>query len=189
MGCEHAVLFAPMQRHIINPMLEMRQLQLADAPALFAAVDKQRAKLRTWLPWVDATKKEADSLAYIKTCQREFAETRAYTCGIWSMGQLVGVIGHNRIDWAQKIGFPAYWLAPTSEGQGIMTQCCRAVIEHGFGELQLKRMLVAVATDNHRAQKLPVRLGFKQISTLKKAEWLYDHHVDHFIYSLTVPKA
>jgi len=27
-----------------------------------------------------------------------------------------------------------------------------------------------------------------KVSTLKKAEWLYDRHVDHFIYSLTAPK-
>ena len=60
----------------------------------------------------------------------------------------------------------------------------RAVIDHAFTELRLKQLVVAVATDNLRAQKIPLRLGFKQVSTLKKAEWLYDHHVDHFVYSL-----
>lgn len=178
-----------MQRHLINPGLELRQLQPADAPALFAVVDRHRDSLRVWLPWVDATKKPADSETYIKNVLREKEETRAFFCGIWSLGRLVGCIGHNRIDWAQRIGFPAYWLAPDSEGQGIMTRCCRVVIEHGFRELQLQRMLIAVATDNHHAQKLPARLGFKQVSVLKKAEWLYDHHVDHIIYSLAAPKS
>ncbi|MSU45749.1 MAG: N-acetyltransferase [Lacunisphaera sp.] len=50
---------------------------------------------------------------------------------------MLGVIGHNRIDWAQRIGFPAYWIAPDSQGKGIMTQCCRVVIEHAFADLQL----------------------------------------------------
>lgn len=177
-----------MLRHLIHPGLELRQLQPADAPALFAVIDQHRASLRVWLPWVDATRKLADTEAYIKETQHDFAETRAFTCGIWSMGRLVGVIGHNRIDWAQKIGFPAYWLSPDAEGRGIMTQCCRAVIDHAFGELQLNRLLVAVATDNLRSQKIPLKLGFVKISTLKKAEWLYDHHVDHFIYSLTAPR-
>jgi ribosomal-protein-serine acetyltransferase len=119
---------------------------------------------------------------------RDDRETRAFTSGIWSMGQLVGVVGHNRIDWANRVGFPAYWIAPDHAGRGIMTPCCRAVIEHAFTELQLKQLVVAVATGNLRAQKIPLRLGFKQVRVLKKAEWLYDHHVDHFIYSLAAPK-
>jgi ribosomal-protein-serine acetyltransferase len=178
-----------MLRHLINPGLELRQLQLADAPALFAVIDRHRATLREWLPWVDATNRVADSQDYIRGTLRDAKESRAFTSGIWSMGRLVGVIGHNRIDWAHRIGFPAYWLAPDAEGQGIMTQCLRAVVENAFTELQLKQLVVAVATENHRAQKLPLRLGFKQVSLLKKAEWLYDHHVDHFIYSLAAPKA
>jgi ribosomal-protein-serine acetyltransferase len=177
-----------MLRHLINPGLELRQLQPADAPALFALVEKHRKSLREWLPWVDATNTVADSEKYIRDTLRDFKETRAYTCGIWSMGRLVGVIGHNRIDWANRVGFPAYWIAPDSAGQGIMTACCRAVIDHAFRDLKLGRCVVAVATKNLRAQKIPERLGFTKVSTLKKAEWLYDHHVDHYVYSLTAPK-
>ena len=177
-----------MLRHLINPGLELRQLQPADAKTLFALIDANRVFLRVWLPWVDATKKLADTERYIAETQRDFAATQAYSCGIWANGSLVGVIGHNRIDWAQRIGFPAYWLAPEAGGRGIMTQCCRAVIDNAFGELQLNRLLIAVATGNLRAQKIPEKLGFKKVSTLKKAEWLYDHHVDHFIYSLSATR-
>ena len=177
-----------MLRHLVNPGLELRQLQLVDAPVLFALVDRHRVSLRAWLPWVDATNRIGDSEKYIKDTLRDFKESRAFTCGIWSMGRLVGIIRHNRIDWAHRIGFPAYWLVPDAEGQGIMTQCLRAVVENAFTELQLKQLVVAVATENHRAQKLPLRLGFKQVSVLKKAEWLYDHHVDHFVYSLAALK-
>ena len=177
----------PMLRHMVNPGLELRRLQPQDAAALFAVIDASRVSLRVWLPWVDATRKLADTEKYIAETQRELAESRVFTCGIWSFGRLVGVIGHNRIDWAQRIGFPAYWLAPEAEGKGIMTQCCRAVIENAFSELQLGRLLIAVANGNVRAQKIPEKLGFAKISTLRKAEWLYDHHVDHFIYSLAAP--
>lgn len=172
----------------LNPGLELRPLQPADAPALYAIIDAHRAGLREWLPWVDATKTVADSAAYIAGTVRDDQETRAFTCGIWSMGQLVGVIGHNRIDWAHRVGFPAYWIAPDRAGRGIMTQCCRTVIEHAFTGLRLRQLVVAVATGNLRAQKIPLRLGFVQVRTLKKAEWLYDHHVDHYVYSLAAPK-
>ena len=95
-----------MLRHRINPGLELRQLQPADAVALFALVDAHRSSLREWLPWVDATVKLADTEKYIGGTLRDLAATRAFTCGIWSDGRLVGVIGHNRIDWAHRIAFP-----------------------------------------------------------------------------------
>lgn len=176
-----------MLRHLINPGLELRQLQPADAPELFALVDAHRAKLREWLPWVDATVKLSDTEKYIADTLRDLAATRAYTCGIRVNGRLAGVIGQNRIDWAHRIAFPFYWLAPDSAGRGIMTQCFRAVIEDSFTQLKVKQVVIAVATGNLRAQRLPEKLGFKRVSTLKKAEWLYDHHVDHYIYSLSGP--
>jgi ribosomal-protein-serine acetyltransferase len=174
--------------HKINPGLELRLVRPQDATALFAVIDANRIQLREWLPWVDATRKLADTEKYIATALRENAASRAFTCGIWSDGRLVGIIGHNRIDWANRIGFPAYWIAPDSQGKGIMTQCCRAVIDNAFGELQLNRLVLAAATDNLRAQKIPEKLGFEKIRTLRKAEWLYDRHVDHYIYSLLSPK-
>jgi ribosomal-protein-serine acetyltransferase len=176
-----------MLRHRINPGLELRRLQPADAAALFALIDRHRTKLREWLPWVDATRKQADTEKYIAETQRDFTATRAFVCGIWADGQIVGVIGHNRIDWAHRVAFPFYWLAPDAEGRGLMTQCFRAIIDDAFAQLQVKQVVIAVATGNLRAQRLPAKLGFKQVSTLKKAEWLYDHHVDHYIYSLAAP--
>ena len=177
-----------MLRHVINPGLELRQLQPADAAELFAVIDAHRAQLREWLPWVDATGKLGDTEKYIAETLRDFTATRAYVCGIRAEGRLVGVIGQNRIDWANRIAFPFYWLSPESEGRGIMTQCFRAVIDDAFTQLKVRQVVIAVATGNHRAQRLPAKLGFKQVSTLKQAEWLYDRHVDHYIYSLAAPR-
>ncbi len=173
-----------MLRHQINPGLELRLLQPTDAPTLFALVDANRKTLREWLPWVDATTKLAHSQKFIAEALRDRAATRAFAAGIWSSGKLVGVIWHNRIDWANRVAFPAYWLVPQAQGRGIMAAACQAVIAHAFTQLRVDRVIVAVATENHRAQALVRRLGFTQISTLKKAEWLYDHFVDHQIYSL-----
>ncbi len=177
-----------MLRHLINPGLELRLLQPPDAPALFALVDANRASLREWLPWVDATVKVADSEKFIADALRDRAATRAFTSGIWSSGRLVGAIGHNRIDWAARIAFPGWWLVPEAQGRGIMTQCCQVVFAHAFTQLQVNRIVVGVATGNVRGQAIVRRLGFKQISTLKNAEVLQNRSVDHFIYSL-VPAA
>ena len=170
--------------HKISPDLELRILQPAHAPELFALVDANRAALRQWLPWVDGTTTPADTAKYIAGTVRDNTETRAYTCGVWSSGRLVGTIGHNRIDWANRVAFPGWWLVPAAEGKGIMTQCCQAVIAHAFSQLQVHRIVVGVATTNVRGQSIVKRLGFTQVSTLRNAEVLNGRSVDHHIYSL-----
>ncbi|MEO6246732.1 MAG: GNAT family protein [Opitutaceae bacterium] len=176
-----------MLRYKINPSLELRLLQPADAGALFALIDAERARLREWLPWVDDTTKVQHSEKFIAKALKERTETRAFTSGIWSMGRLVGVIRHNRIDWANRVTFPTYWLAASEQGRGLMTQCCQAFYAHAFEQLKVHRIIVAVATENLRGQALPLRLGFKQVSTLKNAEWLHDRWVEHRIFSLLPP--
>ena len=178
-----------MLRHKINPSLELRLLQPEDAPALFALIDADRVRLREWLPWVDDTKKVADSAKFIGKALQERAETRGFTSGIWSAGRLAGVIRHNRIDWASRVSFPTYWLASAEQGRGLMTLCCQAFYAHAFEQLKVNRIVVAVATGNLRGQALPLRLGFKQVSTRKKAEWLHGRWVDHHLYSWLTPAA
>jgi len=174
-----------MLSHKITPDLELRLLQPPDAKVLFALVDANRTYLREWLPWVDATRKLKDTEKFIANALRDRAETRAYQAGIWSSGQMVGVIGHNRIDWGNRMANPGWWLVPAAQRQGIMTQCCKVVFAHAFNQLQLDRICVGVATENLRGQAFVKRLGFTQVSTLRNAEWLHDHSVDHFIYSLS----
>ena len=174
---------------MISPDLELRILEPAHAAELFALVDANRATLREWLPWVDGTRRRADTEKYIADTVRDHRETRACSCGIWSSGRLVGVIGHNRIDWAARVAFPGWWLVPAAEGKGIMTQCCQAFIADAFRQLQVHRIVVGVATGNLRGQAIVKRLGFKQVTTLRNAEMLHGRGVDHFIYSLLPEQA
>jgi ribosomal-protein-serine acetyltransferase len=170
--------------HKINPDLELRLLQPNDAKALFSLVEANRGYLREWLAWVDGTKKLRDTEKFIAGALREYEKTQAFSSGIWSGGRLVGVIGHNRIDWGNRMGNPGWWLVPEAQGQGIMTQCCKVVFAHAFNQLQLARICVGVATGNLRGQAFVKKLGFTQISTLRNAESLNGRSVDHFIYSL-----
>ncbi|HTO03120.1 MAG TPA: GNAT family N-acetyltransferase, partial [Opitutus sp.] len=124
----------------LTPDLELRLLQLADAQTLFDVVEANRAYLREWLVWVDGMKRLRDAEKFITTALRDYETTRAFTAAVWSGGRLVGAIGHNRIDWGNRMGNPGWWLVPDAQGKGIMTQCCKAVFAHAFDEFQLARI-------------------------------------------------
>ncbi len=63
-----------------------------------------------------------------------------------------------------------------------MTSSCKALVDYGFGVLNLNRLVIACASENKRSRLIPERLDFIHEGTAHDAEWLYDHFVDHEIY-------
>ena len=95
----------------------LRLLEERHARTLFVAVERERERLRPWLPWVDATRTEEDTLSFIRSVLEQFAENRGFAAGIWSGARLAGTIGVHRIDWINRRVEIGYWLA-NSKGAG-----------------------------------------------------------------------
>ncbi len=176
-----------MLTHRISPEITLRLLQPHHANALYNLTDRNRADLRRWLPWLDSTRSPDDSSAFIRSTLDTFARTGAFTCGVWHNADLCGVIGFNTLDRENRSVRIGYWLDAEHRGKGIMTACCRAMVDHAFNELGLHRIVIAVATDNHASQAIPDRLGFTKESVQRDTELLYGRFVDHTINVLINP--
>ncbi len=160
--------------------LEMLEPRHADE--LFALVDRNRERLRKWLPWVDGTKSADDTLKFIRESLRRHAETGEVVAGIWHRGKLAGTIGlHIRGEARAMIG---YWLGAEFEGKGIMTLACRAMLAHAFRDLGVERVEIFAEPRNARSRAVPQRLGFKREGTLRHVARLNDRFIDHVAYSL-----
>jgi len=173
-----------MFRIVVGDDLEMRLLEERDAEQLFALTEENRAYLRQWLPWLDDTTRLADTRAFIRSALQQFADENGFQVVILCKGEPAGVAGlHyiNRQDGKTEIG---YWLGESFQGKGIMTRCCRALVDYAFNELGLDRVEIRCATENVRSRAIPERLGFSREGLQKDAEWLYDHFVDLVVYSM-----
>lgn len=168
----------------VNKDIELRLLELKHTQDLFRLTDQNRVYLQQWLPWLDQTTEIQHSFDFIKHTQAQFANQSAAVLGIWDQDQLVGVIGHNKIDWANRITYLGYWLSQDANGRGIMTASCQALINHAFQELKLNRIEIRCATQNHKSCAIPKRLGFTHDGIIRDAEWLYNQYVDHHIWSM-----
>lgn len=168
----------------VNKNTELHLLELRDADKLFSVIQKNRQHLRQWLPWLDINTQTKDSFDFIKRTQKQFADNQGFVMGIWDENEFVGVIGHNSIDWSQRISYPGYWLSKSAEGRGIMTMSCKALVDHAFDELKLNRVDIRCAVGNARSCAIPKRLGFTHEGVLRQAEWLYDKFVDHHIFGM-----
>jgi len=168
----------------INEETELRLLEKRHAEALFQLVDQSRLHLREWLFWVDYNKAVKNSEEFIDVTLKQFVTNNGFQAGIWYKGELAGIIGLHGINWTNKSTSIGYWLGEGFQGKGLMTNACEAVIDYCFSELKLIRIEIRAATENHKSQAIPERLGFQKEGCLKSAEWLYDKYVDHYVYGL-----
>ena len=173
-----------MLNQVLSDELSLVLLEPRHAEPLFRTVDENRAHLRQWLPWVDDTRAPDNTLAFIRSTQKQFGANDGFQTALVVRGEIAGMIGHIGIQWQHRATALGYWLAETHQGRGLMTLACRAYIDHAFGELGLNRVEIRAATENRRSRAVPERLGFQLEGAVRDAEWLYDRFVDHAVYGL-----
>lgn len=172
------------ERLIVADDIELRPLRESDGAALFDVVDRNRAHLRRWLPWVDGNQELTDTMSFIRLMHVQFAEKTGLTFGIFLHAQPVGVLTLRSLDWSNHSGEIGYWLAEAHQGKGIMVRSCRAMISHAFAKLGLHRIVIRCAVGNTRSAAIPERLGFVREGLARGAEWLNGNFVDLTVYSM-----
>ena len=159
---------AQIQDHVYLQLLEERH-----AGEVFSLVEQERDYLREWLPWVDATQNVDDTLSFIRSSLEQFAANQGFAAGIWSQHRLSGVIGTHKLDMLNRRGEIGYWLARSSQGKGIVTAACRAVVTHLFHERELNRVEIHCAVGNDKSCAVAQRLGFTEEGPAREAHLLH----------------
>jgi ribosomal-protein-serine acetyltransferase len=170
--------------HIIDDNVSLKLIELNDADRIFALTDKSRYYLREWLPWLDTTNNVEDTKDFIRICLRGYAENKSLNTVILLNGEIVGIAGFNSINWSNKTAYIGYWLGEEFQGNGIMTKVAKALINYAFIHLDLNKVEIRAAVENNKSKNVPERLGFVNEGTIRQAEWLYDHYVDHMVYGI-----
>ena len=168
----------------VNEETELRLIDRQNADALFQIIDANREHIRQWHPWVDAIRTTMAVERAIINWQQQYTNNRGFYAGVWHQGNFCGVINHLTVDWANRWTAFGYWLDAGHQGKGIMTACCRTLIDHSFNVWKLNRITIECATENTRSRAIPERLGFKLEGISRQIEWVHDRFVDHAIYSL-----
>jgi ribosomal-protein-serine acetyltransferase len=173
-----------MVRWDIGDHIEVRPLEEHLAEEIFLAVERNREHLRRWLPWVDHTLGVEDVQNFLARAVEAYAQGEEMQAGIFIHGKLAGAVGHHRIDALNRNVSIGYWLDAAIEGRGVMTRCCRRMIEYLFEERRMHRVEIRCATGNTRSCAIPARLGFARDGVLREAERVNDRFVDLVVWSL-----
>ena len=164
--------------------LRLELLRPEHAEELFELTERNRKYLREWLPWLDSNKYLQNTIDFIKFSQKQYKDSSSLHLAIRFGDGLVGAIGFHKVDWMNHSTSIGYWLVEDYQGKGIITKSCKSLVDYAFGDLGLNRVEIRCAVENSRSRAIPERLGFKEEGVIRQAEWLYDHYVDHVVYSM-----
>ena len=176
--------YSTMFSRTVAPGLEIRLFQPADAQSVFATVERNRAYLREWLPWVDFTHSPAEIHDFITRVHAQFQNNQGPQAGIWIDGNFAGGIGCHPIDWGNRACSIGYWIERQRSGQGIVTRCCTALLDYLFVDLALHRVVIQCGTGNHKSCAIPRRLGFTLEGIARHGQWVNDRWLDLEVWSM-----
>jgi RimJ/RimL family protein N-acetyltransferase len=111
----------------------------------------------------------APSKDVAETAQR-LARTMAFTArqpaglGLWALalqesGEFLGQVGLFPVEGKGPDVEVAYELAPRVWGHGYATEAARALVEYGFGEMRLRRVVALILPDNARSRNVASKCG------------------------------
>ena len=166
----------------------LRLPNLYDAEELFRLVEKNRSRLREWLPWLDSTKTVEDTHRFIAESLNSHAKGTIFLNAIIIKDQIVGLVEIRLISKENNAAEIGYWLDSDAGGKGILTCAVAELMKMAFERMGVHRIQIRAATGNVKSCAVATRLGMRLEGTIKDAEWLYDHYVDLNIYGITKPE-
>src|SRR5207248_2058715 len=104
-----------MFRRTVAPGLEIKLFETGEAKLLYEIADRNRERLRQWLPWVDQTRSAEDVRMFILRVLDQYHSNLGPQTGIWVNGVLSGTVGCHPIDWSNRNCSIGYWIDASQE--------------------------------------------------------------------------
>lgn len=153
-----------------TPRLDLRPLRPADAAAVFALhADPEAMRYWSTPPWDDL----ALAQAMIQSDQDGMAAGDHIRLALTrrSDGRLVGLCSLFAFNLSCRRAEIGYLLARDCWGQGLMHEALTALLDYGFGVLDLNRVEADIDPRNSSSQRTLRRLGFQLEGTLRE-RWI-----------------
>ena len=154
----------------------VRRWALADAPALFRAIDESRDAILPWMLWALSEHRAlADTEAYI-TKHLPGEGSTDFPIGIFDgeTGAVIGSTGLHQADGIRRCAEIGWWLHPERRGQGLCREAVAGLIGSalapaGWG---LHRLYALVAVPNAPSRGVCEALGLRLEARLQRERYL-----------------
>ncbi|MBF0784567.1 GNAT family N-acetyltransferase [Muribacter muris] len=154
---------------VVTADTRLEKLHSRHAASLFQQIDRHRDYLCQFVNWTPFNTQLSDTALFVKKCEQEAEQGIGYVWAICVEGQAVGTLSFNpAIDWQNRTAHIGYWLSPTYQGRGIVSQGVIRLIE--ATKTHFSRYILKCAVHNLRSNQVATRCGFEWIGQQKNAE-------------------
>ena len=126
--------------------------------------------LQPFMPWAVDDYSIQSARDYIRQNLQAMSDETGMAMSIVYDNKIVGQIGLHELNRNKQSTHTGYWIAQDAQGRGIVTKCCRMLIDRCFGELQLNRVQINCNTENTKSRRIAERLNFKLEGTHRQTE-------------------
>lgn len=149
--------------------VELRAYSNTHAHAIWQAVKTSRAHLAPWMPWVNTWTEAVEGERYVRRMQAAWLKREDFVFGMWEkLSQtLVGACGLHDPDWTTPKFMIGYWISPSFEGKGFITEAVKLLTAFGFEHLKANRLYISCDADNIRSAAVAARVGYTQEAYLR----------------------
>lgn len=98
--------------------------------------------------------------------------------------KLIGIIGHYRIQPENHRCEIGYMILPQYNGQGIVTEAIKAVLEYGFDDLKMHSIEAVIDPENFASERVLIKNGLVKEAHILENELWDGKFWDTVIYSL-----
>ena len=127
-----------------------------------------------------------EALAYYKMIDDKIEKNEGINWAITLKGKpkLIGIIGHYRIQPENHRCEIGYMILPQYNGQGIVTEAIKLVLEYGFENLQMHSIEAVIDPENFASERVLQKNGFIKEAHILENERYEGKFLDTVIYSI-----
>ena len=167
-----------------TPRLVLRDFAMSDFEAVHAW--SSREDVTRFLIWGPNNK------AQTRTALRDFKQDQRRRPRIcWELavtlketGRLIGGAGIRLNDWEERTGELGYVLHPDYWGQGYASEAAWVMLNEGFGELGLHRIIATCDQRNKASARLMERLGMRREGVFRASRYIQGEWCDEYLYAV-----
>lgn len=169
---------------LTTPRLVLRELQAKDAPRLVELLrDKEISR---WFAWDLSNATAREERSFIRGARKAYKAGRGLAWAICERenGAVIGFIGLDSIDSANKSAVATFWLGKAYRGKGCMTEAFHAVLRHGFNALHLNRVSAGHLEGNVPSSRVQQKCGLRCEGTHRQKVYKNGRFIDLVEYAI-----
>jgi len=155
---------------ILTSRTLIRRFREGDGAAFYDLIQDNYSYIEDHFPKMMKSVTDADTAEiFIRTKIANWLLQEEFTFGIWDNDstKLIGYVHFLKIDWSIPKTEIGYFIHQNQSGKGLMTEVVARMVQYGFLQLKLNKLILKTLQDNYASQRLARKVGFRREGDLR----------------------